>query len=683
MKNLLRQGFSLLLLVGLNNATQAQEQCATDHFHELQMQNDAGYRSFFEQKERDTSVALNGRSENTLTVPVIVHIFHNDGPENISRAQVLDALRVLNDDIQRTNADASDTRPVFQPVASGANIEFKLATIGPGGECTDGIIRYKTPLTVSAQNDIKDLTFSDNQHYLNIYVVASIFNFTGGNGVILGYANYPNPGQSYLNDGIVIRHDVMGTIGSANSGFGPIYQGRTLTHEAGHYLDLPHTFNGNSCSAWNDGFFDTPAISSSNSGCNWGDSCPNEPGIDQGENYMDYSNGICQNMFSAEQVAAMEAALLGTRNSLITAANLVNTGVSSPGPVCAPNAYFSTSDLIMCGSNGTVTATDISWNGPISVRQWEVLGTSLNIPSDSVVDLTGLPTGLNAVKLTATNPQGSSSITRYINVLADTGFAPQFYTESFEPPFTLNNEYQVQPQQVQNTWTVNNLAGFTGAQSVYLDNYSKSIGVRENLILPPLDMTQQASSLLSFKYAFARRDFSNTDQLKVYVSSNCGQTWIPRKIISVDDLVTAPSQFSSEFIPGPAQWATAELNLAAYQTFDYVLVRFEFTSGGGNNFFLDDINIFEPLSTDQHGIEGLKIFPVPFKDQFVIEWPNTLMHDLEITVTDLSGRVVYSNSEKALTGRCTIAAQDWAFGAYIVRVRSENQMQFQRIIKNR
>ena len=682
MSKIVWQGISLLLILCAPMLGSAQEKCATDHFHEEQMLHNETYRSYFENKDR--TVLTNGptRSNNTLTVPVIVHVFHDDGPENISRAQILDALEVMNADIQRNNADASDTRPEFQSVATGANIEFKLATIGPGGECTDGIIRYRTPLTKSARNDIKNLTVSDNIHYLNIYVVASIWNFTGGNGTILGYAYYPNPGQSFLNDGIVMRHDVMGRIGTATTGFGPTNQGRTLTHEAGHYLGLPHTFDGNSCSGFNDGFSDTPAISSSNSGCNWGDSCPGQPGNDQGENYMDYSNGICQNMFSAQQVAAMEGALLGTRNALVTSTNLANTGVSTPGPTCAPNADFILASPYQCGSSGSINATDISWNGPVTSRQWEVLGTFLPTMTDSVVSISGMPPGLNILQLTTSNAQGSSSAIRYINVLADTGITPQFYSESFEPPFALNADYQVQPRQVQNTWALNSLVGAPGgAQCVYLDNYSKIFGAQESLLLPPLDMTQQASSVLTFKYAFAERDTSNSDELRVYVSTNCGTTWIPRKIIKGQDLVTAPQQANSEFTPGPNQWRTSELNLAAYQTFDYVLVRFEFTSGGGNNFFLDDINIFEPLGSEENAADDLKVYPVPFQNKFVIEWPSVNSDKVLIEVYDMTDRLVHIDNQEALSGRWEMDGTQWAKGAYLVKVTSKKDTLFKRVIK--
>ena len=44
-------------------------------------------------------------------IPVVVHVLHQGGPENISDAQILDAMRILNEDYNKQNADTIDVIP--------------------------------------------------------------------------------------------------------------------------------------------------------------------------------------------------------------------------------------------------------------------------------------------------------------------------------------------------------------------------------------------------------------------------------------------------------------------------------------------------------------------------------------------------------------------------------------------
>ncbi|MCB0790063.1 MAG: hypothetical protein KDB75_12210, partial [Flavobacteriales bacterium] len=90
-------------------------------------------------------------------VPIVFHIIHNNGPENIGDEQILDAVRILNDDFNRSNPDWDNVRPEFLDRVADVGIEFRLAGKDPQGNCTNGITRTVSALTNAGDEDMKAL----------------------------------------------------------------------------------------------------------------------------------------------------------------------------------------------------------------------------------------------------------------------------------------------------------------------------------------------------------------------------------------------------------------------------------------------------------------------------------------------------------------------------------------------
>ncbi|MEM9929540.1 MAG: M43 family zinc metalloprotease, partial [Bacteroidota bacterium] len=240
------------------------------------------------------------------TIPVVVHIVYNNATENISLAQIQSQLDVLNADFRRLNSDADNV----WPQAADSEIEFCLATVDPNGNPTDGIIRRATSVTSfgtsSAGNPVKFNSSGGSDawpaaDYMNMWVC----DLAGG---LLGYAQFP--GGPAATDGIVVDYAYFGTIGTATA---PFNLGRTATHEVGHYLNLRHIWGDGGCGA-SDFVSDTPDSDGSNVGCALGSvSCGT---TDMVQNYMDYSDDACMNLFTQGQKARMQAALASARSSL-------------------------------------------------------------------------------------------------------------------------------------------------------------------------------------------------------------------------------------------------------------------------------------------------------------------------------------------------------------------------------
>ncbi len=167
--------------------------------------------------------------EVTYTIPVVFHILHLGGKENITNEQVLDAMVVLNRDFDKRNADTISVHPSMRDLIAKMNIKFELATRDPQGACTNGIMRYRSAETLRGESTSKINPWPRSK-YMNVWVVDRI---------ISGAAGYFTGGPAW-GDGIVILHDYLGTIGT-----GQAFRSRALTHEVGHYLNLSHVWGSN------------------------------------------------------------------------------------------------------------------------------------------------------------------------------------------------------------------------------------------------------------------------------------------------------------------------------------------------------------------------------------------------------------------------------------------------------
>ncbi|GLB48353.1 T9SS type A sorting domain-containing protein [Neptunitalea lumnitzerae] len=282
-----------------------------------------------------------------VTIPVVVHVIHNGDAvgsnENISDTRVASQITVLNEDYRRMAGT-----PGYNTNAVGADteIEFCLAQTAPDGSLTSGIDRVNlsgyTWNNTNVEGVLKPQTQWDPTQYFNIWVCE----FGGDLGGILGYAQFPsNSGLGGLNtnggaantDGVVLDWRCFGSSDyAAGSYFSSYDKGRTLTHEIGHCLGLRHIWGDSSSCVVNatdsaqDYCPDTPAAADANYDCNADyDSCTLAAGNDMTENYMDYTNDTCMNVFTQDQKTRMLTVLA---NSPRRVELLSSTVCNAPNP---------------------------------------------------------------------------------------------------------------------------------------------------------------------------------------------------------------------------------------------------------------------------------------------------------------------------------------------------------------
>ncbi len=329
----LRAATSSVALLLCASFALAQEPCATMAHHHDQLQNDPNYAAAHAAVETQTQAFVaqwSGQTGDTIiTIPVVVHLVYATAQQNLSDQQVQSQLAILNEDFRRLNADAAQTRAIFQGVAADCEIEFCLASRDPQGNPTTGITRTPTGVSVfSQQGDPVKFSSSGGKNawprdaYLNIWVC----NLGSG---LLGYAQFP--GGAAATDGVVVRYDAFGRVGTLAPG---TTLGRTTTHEVGHWLNLRHIWGDNQPFCGNDLVADTPAADGPHYGCQLGvSSCG---GLNMSENYMDYTQDSCMNLFTQGQKARMWATLTngGFRTSLLGSQGC--TGGTAPPPPTAP-----------------------------------------------------------------------------------------------------------------------------------------------------------------------------------------------------------------------------------------------------------------------------------------------------------------------------------------------------------
>lgn len=328
-----------------------------------------GYQDRLQKFEEKYTQLKSCENNTPYLIPVVFHVMHNNGPENISEAQIDDALAQMN--LQFAGGEGG----------FNTQIQFTRARIDPDGNCTSGINRILTSTPDAIYDDpysdiaLKNLSRWPTDRYVNIWIVRCILPDLdcSDNFGTLGYAFRPPyiPEQ----DGLVVVHRALGTVGTAAGN-----TVNTLTHEMGHYLSLYHVWGPDGancaqechaaadCMTLGDRVCDTQACSGAlqttdcsayQTLCNV--SCPGSPvtsGVYPKENYMSYVH-TCQDQFTECQSARMKFALENYREKLWNEGNLTCTGIGGflgNDIVITQNTSWTTANLPN-GGNITITGS--------------------------------------------------------------------------------------------------------------------------------------------------------------------------------------------------------------------------------------------------------------------------------------------------------------------------------------
>lgn len=606
-------------------------------------------------------------------------------------------------------------------VPAACDIEFRLATKDPLGNCTDGVVRVFTSKTNDANNGtgFKAESYWNAYSYLNVWVVNNIDMEIEGGGMVLGYAQFPASGL-LSTDGIAV---IASNIDTRNSG------GRTATHEVGHWLSLIHVWGDDQCGS--DNVLDTPVANGPNYGVcgnnpaflgqfggtstnfttphNFPGCDPNNPDGEMFSNYMDYSSDVCQNTFTLGQKARMDFTLHGDatgpgiRSYLISAENLALTGVADPytQPDCAPISHFffeqsgglATQQMICAGES--VNFEESAYNGSVDDFLWTFEGGDPSTDSDPSPSVTYNNPGSYDVSLQVSNAVGSDTQTENDMVIVsstaaqyqnDWGYVDSFWGESgfLNDYVVFNRDNSVNKWE----WFTGVDGGSTGSESVRMVNLDNQTSEVDELISPSYNLSTVSNAALQFRYSGAAVDNTPSDELRILASDDCGESWSLRESYTGFELCNA-GLVNQSYVPNSqSPWLDATVDLGAFANKSNVRIMFRWISGGrSNNFYIDDVTLSgSPLGMeDVEQMIGLSVAPNPTSSMTSISLDLVDGSNVAIEVVDVLGRGVKSILSRELNSgkhKIDLDMADFTVGIYYLRITVDNDLIVKKIVRN-
>jgi hypothetical protein len=717
---------ALLISCGVAGSLYAQvaeKSCGTDQVYWEQLKLHPEIAIIDQQLEHEIqeklkNIDLKAFAKGTATVydvPVVVHVIHDYGTENLSDDAIYAAVQKWTATYMCLSPDTADVIPEFKSIIGNAQIRFHLATKDPNGNPTKGITRHWSYESAQGGEDAK-LDDWPRANYINIWFVRT---FDASHSGAAAYSNYPAAvaGNPY-SDGVISLYDYMDN-------------DNTIPHEIGHMLNLQHVWGNNNnagVQCGDDQVADTPPTKGHNGGgCSpaalFDTACNNGQYVNS-QNIMDYT--FCSKMFTIGQVSRMRAALTsGTaqRSNLFTASNLAATGALDPVPDLAPTPEFSVErgsktgippaerSFFLCANDATTKFVfkNQSWNDTVTNVDWTFSNGATTPTSTSTTTVINEFTqpGWVSVTIKATgNNSGSNTVTvdnavyaADNNSVSGLGYHNDFATAGDMDKWPLFNYYR-------NTfkWQWFGTTGYNDGACIKYRAYDDRTGAEaasgsatgdfDDIYTPAFDLTAVPTETLNLNFftsgAF-RSGNSPKDSLEIFASNTCGAYWTKIGSISGSNLLNK-GKIISEYTPTSASdWIPQTISVPTTFRGNRVFFRFRYNPySNGNTCYFDNFGISQFPTEIKEAMatpSAIAIYPNPSKGDcnmlFTAGNDGKVVYDIK----DLTGKVIYANSGNYTPNSlCTQNISGSVFpasGLYFVTVTIANKTVTQKLLIER
>ncbi len=391
-------------------------------------------------------------------------------------------------------------------------------------------------------------------------------------------------------------------------------------------------------------------------------------------NWIAYNNGLPNvNVSDIKFHQSTGTVLLGTFGRGVWSNTTFNTAE------VAPTAGFTSGARLLCEGD-SANFTNLSVNVTDNLL-WTFEG--------------GIPDSSNEINPTITYPVAGSYQVKLVvqnqemeDILVQENYITVISTPGGAVPFEDNFEASTEPLEIagwyrsggNTNWQLNENTGFLSNKSLWVPNHNGIQDVDHIIRSRAFDLSAADTAVITMRVAYAKRENSGLEQLRVFTSTDCGTTWSFKKVLtSSNSLPTAPPQ-DTPFAPqSESEWQLVTINNIppSERTLDFSM-RIIFRSNGGNNVFVDDINLITDATINTDNSYQLfgnwNIYPNPSTGSTTLSLDLMENQVLQAVLIDQLGRPVKQIwNGQLVQGNHTMEfdTNGMPAGVYSVRISSE------------